>query len=386
MKKFFCLLFSMILMICSCAHADQHMEIQCVFTGSMEGRTVSFDFYEQDESFTALSNLFPEFALVMKPAGGHFSLSDLSLFMVGPEVYFQAIDLADTMLCSWLDLQECDTVTGVFCGDIMDRANEMCSCRFSLDDMETYFQRCTDTIQSDQDTVMIAAAILSFCCSAARRFIPENRQFICLKAFDKRDYLLLGIGEQDDLMLSISVDRTAVSDKHLLISWHEDGQYCFLDIRFRTKNDSFIVESSFCTGEKASFRNMINNSLFSESIIITNGTDHKQHFEYMFQSAGLAEPFIISGIYEKTGDISCMINASAQISGIEDEKVMISASLDQLHRNVSFSDKITVHESDEKESAGFMISAVSGITLLAAEILPVLPSDYQKLILNFLYK
>ena len=80
------------------------------------------------------------------------------------------------------------------------------------------------------------------------------------------------------------------------------------------------------------------------------------------------------------------ISAEFFLQENRDELLTISARLEPLYSAVSFSDKQIRHLDNEKEGAEIQLAFISGITMLAAEILPALPADYQNMLVKMIFE
>ena len=79
------------------------------------------------------------------------------------------------------------------------------------------------------------------------------------------------------------------------------------------------------------------------------------------------------------------LTAKVYINHHDEQAINITINLSQMARAAGFSDKEIIHLSDQTENAGFIITAVSKATELAAEIIPALPDEYQKVMIKLLY-
>ena len=105
----------------------------------------------------------------------------------------------------------------------------------------------------------------------------------------------------------------------------------------------------------------------------------------MLSSGALSNPLYISGT-SAGQENQASINATVRINGPEkEESISVSLILEPLSRPVSVSDKQIIDMTDEKENAVIPLTAASNAALLAAEILPAFPENYQKLIMKLIY-
>ena len=100
---------------------------------------------------------------------------------------------------------------------------------------------------------------------------------------------------------------------------------------------------------------------------------------------GLSKPLTAAGTTSAQENGEAQLNAAVFVKDHDDQAINLCINLSQMARPVSFSDKEIISLSEIKENAGFTIAAASKATELAAEIMPTLPDEYQKLLFKLLY-
>ena len=112
----------------------------------------------------------------------------------------------------------------------------------------------------------------------------------------------------------------------------------------------------------------------------------KQSGMHWNRSRKLKNPVIMIGKISSQETGRAGIDADAYIRGHEADTLRVTVNTDAQDSGEDLSGRQVVRMDRNKENAGIRLSAVSGLTLLAAEILPTLPEEYQKMIVNYFLK
>ena len=381
MKKIICILVIAVLMAGSAAYADQHLEMICCFSGATEKTNVSYDLYEQEEQIIAVSTLFPDYAAVI-PKGEGCSLSSVNSFLsLTPEMMIDLQNTADSMIITYLESRLSVPENGVYAGELFTDANTRRTAEFPLSDLTGFLQEDTYNHVSGG-----SASLLSILAGVIGDSLKQREIILSVQSFNQEQFLSCSITEQNQVIMTVSIDRSQRNERRILIGYREDGLYCYRDVDIKNEQNHIDVRSAFRTGSASSYQRAAEEEpLFTEETILTGEKDEPIAFQYMLSSGVLSSPMYISGTFAGQEN-QASLNATVRINGPEkEESISVSLILEPLSRPVSVSDKKTIDMTDEKENAIIPLTAASNAALLAAEILPAFPENYQKLIMKLIY-
>ena len=382
MKKLFCVLFILALTVCTAASAERHLEVQCTFTGSAEGTTVYLDQYEQNGGIVSVSSLFPENAVMSDQRKGA-SLSELHmLFCLRPETVAGIGTAIDQMIKPWLEPRFSEPVKGEYAGELFNSASSLRECSFPLSDLTEYLKSTEKEGTTDRNVLPLIDVLAGMVSVSAGTQEPILR----VKSYDEGNRFTVMVMDREEIFMTASADRAGGESKRWLISYMEDGLYCFRDISISSDPERCSIRTTMSAGTSPSLHSSSTQRLFTDTFVLTNEKEEKRTFVCTVSTENVSRPLVISGTAQCTDGGPAFLNAAVSIEGSSETDIAhISATLETLIRPVSTDDKAIVHSDNEKESAGIMLTAVSNATLLAAEVLPELPTDYQSIILKFFY-
>lgn len=391
MKKFLCILAAA---LCLSAHAsagERHIRVEGVFTGALENRTVTADLSEQDGVTTFVSSLIPNTVIELENSKTGSTLpADLEgMFALRPEAVYASLNTAEDLLFAWTGTQQNETVSGAFAGELFDRASSETSCRFSLSAFAGYLQ---DRLEASEGTGgegmnLFMSRLLYEAAESWKARDTETDPEILFSSYDEGSWYTVRMTVGNDILMTLSADRTSADCRRLLITYKENGLYCFRDTEFRMEGKQFYATSSFRTGKEPSFRSAAEQKpLFTESFTLAGDTASSCTFEFVFDAEKLKNPVIMIGKITSPETGRAGIDADAYIRGHEADTLRVTVNTDAQDSGEDLSGRQVVRMDRKKENAGIRLSAVSGLTLLAAEILPTLPEEYQKMIVNYFLK
>ena len=118
---------------------------------------------------------------------------------------------------------------------------------------------------------------------------------------------------------------------------------------------------------------------------VSDETDHTFSFQYIFRSDKLNEPLFITGNTIRQNDGYRTLNAAVGVEKPEQTVLSIRLNSETLNRPISVSDKTIFDPESDKDNPAVYLSAATNAVIFASEILPILPQDYQQLVLNLIY-
>ena len=391
MKRFLCILTALLFLAGTASAYDSHLHAEGVFSGQLEGRTVTADLFEKDSFTTVVSSLLPNTVIELENAGGEGTLlNDLQgLFAMRPEDVSAALEKAESMLFAWTGTQKNETAAGAYAGELFDRAATVSSCRFSLSEFAEYLRGNLAAARGTDRDGMNAFLNRLLYDTAGRWIVHDNGTDpeILFSSYDEGSWYTILVTVDGAVIMTLSADRTAGDGRRLLVSYKENGLYCFRDTEFRMEGKQISVSSAVRTGKEPSFRKAAEQApLCTESFTLAGDTATSCTFECVFSSDTLVNPMIMIGKITSPEAGKAGIDADVFIRGHEADTLSVTVNTDSAFSGGEFSGYQVIKTDREKENAGIRLTAVSGLTLLAAEILPTLPGEYQKMIVKFFLK
>ena len=378
MKKIFCLIIAFIL-YAACASADCYLEATFSFPVLSDNRIETIDLYEQENIITAVSTLIPEYAVITDQS----MYSSLSIFhslcSLNPGTIIQNTQKADKQVRDMIEQYLSDPVPGIYSGELFENAVSVRTARFQLSEFLTFIINTLDL--TDESFTVTCKAALSSMLSSLEQTDPEQEIFIELRVFGNWQYISALLFNQKQVVMTISSDLSSAAAKRILICYSDNGRYYFRDIVIEDDNDTITFTASLRSGSKSIYQQVSTDKpLTAVQLTVT-----KERFDLEMYGNGLSEPLLAAGTAVAQDNGEAQLTAKVFIKDHVEQAIDICVSLSQMARPISFSDKETINLSDQKENAGFIITAVSKATELAAEMIPTLPDEYQKIMIKMLY-
>ena len=387
MKKLFCVLFLLVFLTVSAACAEQHLQLSCSFSGSADSRFEKVDLYEQEGKMFAVSTLFPEYAAEMD-ANRLYSFTDMRILLASdPSMILQAGKKADMLLKGWLETMLSAPENGVYAGSLFEQAHTERKCRIKLSDITVFFG--SDTVK--QNTVGEESEIISAMTGMAARTIifltGINDPELLVQNYDEGRFLTFQVADNDEVIMIVSSENISENEKRFMISFRENGRYYFRDILVRAEEESITWQSSLTAGSESSYPAVSANApLYTEKYMIRKTDERGSYFEWILQSDTLAQPLTAAGAVSGQQDGPVSVDAVVSIEGQETELMRVSVCLETTDSPVSLSGKQIIQTDNEKEVGTISLVAAANAASLAAEILPSLPEEYQRILMNLLYQ
>ena len=387
MKRFFCAAVALLCLLCSGAAADRHMAIDCTFSGLSEGKSVTFDIYEQSGQTIALSSLFPDIAAEPYTAEGQSYITDINnLLSLRPDTLRRLISSAESLITDWLRIQQCEMSFGAFSGSLFEHASSMCTYTFPLLDFSAYLSEYAEAItagsgQADTQEMTVSYLLNRFA-DIIGQATAETDLILLVRDYDEGRYCTVHVKNHDDVLMVLSFDHTDDQKKRTRIEYKENGRYCFIDYDIITEEHTITCSSAINTSRN-SYLLPDGNPMIREHFILSS--DSGCSFQWVFKPDSLKEALTISGTVVSSDSGFAEVNAAASIEGFESDTVQIKAYTEPLNRAVAFTDKRIIQMQDQTDHTEIQLAASSGLMALASEIYPNLPEDYQKLLLRLFY-
>lgn len=390
MKKIFCLLFALMLLTgaAAFASAERHLEVKAVFSGSMEGRTVCFDLYEQGGKIYTVSDLIPDCAVETDPAFSGISPDALfTLLFLNPETACNAFEKADAILFNWIEGLPSETKNGVFAGDLFDSAVTVNVSSSSLSELNASLDASAAQWNDGSENAAALSGLFSLALTKMNQLFPGTDPQLRIKNYDGGQWIVVEISDGNDVLAVVSADRSAGITGRLLFSWRDAGLYYFRDITMEFSDVRSSVFMSLYSGNQSVYSSVITGRpLFSESFTLSRDEKNVPCIDWTFMADVLQQPFAVTGTSSLNTDGTAEMDLSARIEGVEGEKLNVSIRLDTADTAAVTGGTRILHSSSEQDSAEISLTAGSQLMYLAAELIPALPEAYQTLIMKYLFQ
>ena len=378
MKRVICLII-VFMLYAVCASADRYLDVSFSFSGLSDNRIETIDLYEQGDMITAVSTLIPEYAVIDDQS--EYTLLSLfhSICSVNPGTVRESIQKADKQARDMIEEYLTDPVPGIYSGELFEKAISVRTARFQLSDFLTFSINTLEKL----DGPFIALRKSAF--SSLRRSLKQTESaqemFMEIRIYDNWQYISALLYNQGQAIMTISSDLSSANEKRILICHRESGQYYFRDILIKDDNEAMMITAALRSGSQGTYQQIMTEKPIAAAMLtVTN-----EKFDLEIKGNGLSEPLMATGETAAQDNGEAQLAASVFIKNHDEQAIDICISLSQMARSVNFSDKEMIHLSDQNENAGFVITAVSRATELAAEIIPALPDEYRKLMIKLLY-
>lgn len=381
-----CILLAVLFVHCTAA-ADQHTEIQCRISDSLGSKEVLFDIYEQTAEITTVSTIFRNIAAVFSrnSSGKPFSMDDV--FGLFPEQNIQeACRKAEHALDSWLEQQKHTVLKGSFSGELFQSAETMELYEFTFSEFSEYINNIIiSNSTNDLCIYHLTAMIIHHC----RSFIEENDPdpVLQIRKYDDGCYYTVLLQKGENILLTVSIDRTVDKQRHLVVGYKSEGRNYYRDL-YVTFNENEMQMKWCLFGGNDSYCNLIKKArpVFEETVSIRRVNEKRISWNAVLESDKLTDSLCAEGEINSEIPGYYTIDTCISLQNQTGLNINITANVEPMGRQVSFTDKAVKHFSNETEREEIETAVCSEVKQLAAEIIPLIPSDFQNLLINLLMK
>ena len=388
MKKIFCLLITMIMMAGTAASAERHLDIHAVFSGTLEGRTLSFDLYEQEGKIHTVTDLLSGCAVETDPGVSGIG-PDLifTLPFIRPAALEKAAEIADELIVSWIAQLPSDTKTGMYAGDLFENAGTVSLSSSSLSELKDMLESYAAEWKNGTETGDLLNGLFTFACAKIQQLCPGTDPKIRIESYNGGRWIVLEISDGQDVFATVTSDRSGGKTDRLLISWRDSGIYYFRDISMEFSDVRSSIYTELRSGSGSSYHAVSSGRpLFTEIYTLSANGQKDTEFAFTFESDALKRPLNVTGTTVHAADDTAELNLTAQLEGVEKEQLSVSLKLDTAENGAITGDTRILHSENAQENAEISLTAASQLMYLAAELTPALPDEYQTLIRKFLFQ
>ena len=388
MKKIFCLLIILMLLTCAAASAERHLEVKAVFSGTMEGKTIYFDVYEQNGKIYTISDLIPDCAVETDPALSGISPDALfTLLFLNPESAYYAAEKADAILYSWIEGLSSESKAGYFAGDLFENAGTVSVSSSSLSELNASLDAAAAEWNDGTENAAALSGLFNLALSKLKQLCPGADPLLHIKNYDSGKWIVIEISDGNDVIAVVSADRTGGKTERLLFSWREAGLYYFRDISMESSDVRASAFISLYSGSQSAYSAVsTGRPLFSETVTLYRDKKNVPCIDWTFMADVLKQPFTVSGTSSVNADGTGTMDLSACIEGVDKEKLNVSVRLDTADAGKVIGESRILHPDIAQENNEITLTASTQLMHLAVELMPALPEAYQNLILNYLLK
>ena len=388
MKKIVCLLLTLIMMAGAAASAEKHLDVQAVFSGTLEGRTLAFDLYEQEGKVYTVSDILPGCAVETDPGVSGIG-PDLvfTLPFIRPEILEKAAEKADQLIVSWISLLPSETKTGIYAGDLFENAGTASVSSSSLSELSAMLEASAGEWKDGAETGSLLNGLFILACAKIQQLCPGSDPKFSIESYNGGRWIVIQISNGQDVLATVTSDRSGGETQRLLISWREAGLYYFRDITMEFSDVRASVYTELRSGPGSAYPAVLSDRpLFSEIYTLSSEEQQNASFTWIFESDALKRPLNVTGAAAHNADGTAALLLSACVEGIEKEKLSVRLTLDSKNGGEITGDTRILHFENAQENAEITLSAGSQLMYLAAELIPALPEEYQKLIRKFIFQ
>lgn len=382
MKKIVCLLLTLIIMAGAAASAEKHLEVQAVFSGTLEGRTISFDLYEQEGMIYTLSDLLSGAVVATDPETSGIG-PDLifTLPFIRPDDLKKAAEKAEELIVSWISGLPSEKKTDVYSGDLFENAGMVSVSYSSLSELNALLEGCAAEWNNSTETGSFLNGLFNLIRVKIQSLCPGTDPKFSIKSYNGGQWIVIEISDGQNVFTTITTDRSGGKIQRLLISWREAGIYYFRDISMDFSDVRASVYTELNSGAGSAYPAVSSGlPLFSVKYSLSAEGQQNAAFTWSFESDALKRPLNVTGTAERGVDGCAVLILTACIEGVEKEKLGIRLTLNAEKDSEITSDTRILHTENAQENTEITLSVGSQLMFLAAELIPALPEEYQNLI------
>ena len=389
-KRLICLLVTLCCFVCSFAAAENHILLEGRFLGLLDGNTVSAEAYEADGKTRIVSSLVPDHVVTADTASEKWTrLIDLLRYL-RPDYLSDAADFLHEEICAWFSDRNAETRTGLFAGDLFTEAKTEKQWDVHTADLLTALRFIRRKAESSQETGTnrnpLILKLIDYACAVAEEFSDGPLSFR-LKSYDEGKYLVFEVSGKGGILLTVSADYSAGTEKRFLICHAENGKTYYQLFRLSGSGQQTDLNSALYSSSVPSFYSAADGKpVLSEQFIWkTAENGNSASFEITIDSGIAEESLIIRGTAEYAEEKDS-VDADVYFKGSELEgmKVRIEWDGQTIPEETAKQKELDLRQPEQANEIQRILMA--NMAILAAGVIPSLPVSYQKMINTLLFK
>ena len=377
-KRYFMIISVLLCIMYTAAIADEHVCVQGFFCGSTENLPFSADLYKQDDRLFIVSSLLPEIAVSVSDGQNRITECISAILSINTEQLEYTIKADERIFSAWIQQLFRETRSGVFTGDVFDRATTVTTSSFLLSDYLRYTEMSLMNFEANgNETEEKRNSYLLSALKGIQYIFRDEKLNIQLQSYDEGSYYTVSVIKQHEVFMTVSVDNTLHDCRHMVVGYRENGRYYFRDVLLSIQTESFAISSGLYCSNCSSYRMLTSDSLlFTERFSVAKDKEGMDVFQYSVETPSMTEPFAVSGSI--AGD---EIRMKMFLQQTGNDLCSVSVYKDNMKNTVSFSDKKTMYYDRINDREEIHMTFLAGIMQLAADIIPALPLFYQKILM-----
>lgn len=384
-----------ILLVLSCflhcsSSADDHIFLTGEFTGTLEGKNISLDVCESEGKMQILSSLIPDMMVKAdtNPVNGLFSVHYLSL--ARPDYIYDISSMVYPEIRKWFSERKPNVREGLFSGDLFTQATHEKQWDLNPTDMFSFLSVLRSFAVQKAETGEDKARMISFLLDNSEKMLTactDHQLHFRMKSYDEWSYIVFETCCDDRIVFSVSADFSTDNEIRFLLHETEEAKHYYHLLHIKKHQQQTEVFDALYSNGISTFH-----GLETSEPLISGQCNWKPDennfgasFELKTHFQKISEPIIVSGNIKYT-DSEVNLSAAAYISGYENESFKIRMTADetglteQKHINTQLDLNVPAQLNEIKREV-FANAAV-----WMADIIPVIPSSYQKIVYSILFQ
>ena len=391
MKKICCLLLVLACNFIFPALADEPVTVSCSLSDSTGHISVTADLFEDEGCLYLLSSLCPDHFLIIAREKDPFYFNPVDLMQLTPESIKSVTEAIYSAFLNEAERRLSPVRYGLFTGDAFDSARSERKASFVTGDFLIMLNRLSarkDTDKNNEQATRLMAGVSEY----LGRFFSflssgDDTGFI-LKEYDEGKYASLDIFDDRGAIMTVSADLSSGTGYKTVTGYSKGGTVYHRVTDIFPERKLTVIHSALYAGTEGFRKTQETKSpLFTEQLLLSETAENGYLFEYTLNAASLSEPLHVNGEALIAEGTPQLLHAKIFIEGREDQALDISICLRSAEEQPfsALTDGKKELNTDEREDAEEFRRILWGrLSVMFAEILPNLPSDYQFLITQLL--
>ena len=380
MKKMIVLFISASLLLFSSAHVDSSIDLRIDINNGQNITTVTGELLKINDEPCIITSLFPDHIIETDQIATILIDSQTPFQFLNPVSFQNAIQRLDNEILQWIDNLPAEKNTGVFYGDLFEKAYQKSTSKFSLDHFKQYLHNKSDLNypQTSHDVNEQKSYVFLLSLLLKQIDLPTDTDYYQVNSarYDNGKYLVFNILRDDDVIMTISVDRSEEYKMKTVIAYNEDNHRRVIknEITYTdTKTES--LEKHFVISEKKDSDLYKSDPIYTTTLGIYHDNNDKNVLNLQFLGAKQKNAFTISCDISDDSITGKALFAEHGLINADIELKMGDGSLFQ-----PFSEQLIIRRSDTDRQSKMMRLIMHGLAPLVNDNLLFLPVEYRDFI------
>ena len=340
---------------------------------------VEADVFRDESMIYTLCSLFPDQCFQDYLDASVLELADDMMILVQTVADEKKWDTAKECVDEWLSYMQPETETGSYTGDAFIHASRMERVVFSYGDMLMLYQRLLSRCNqgSDNPSQKLGSSIQD---------LPEKNYMFELKLFDERKYISLNVLDRQNTIMTLSADISQPGQINAVLGcgFTEKNYYWKIGIEQVYGQQTAITVQSYADDYKQGFLSVDENCLimtYHFSAELSSDQDTILFHLIMAPGKESMTPVEVNGTFcmEKNGRL---LEGDAGFAGKDDLNIHFSVDRDEAIPDLGQRNILDLSNADSETIENLILNATEELTLPILQILPVIPEEYLRLLIN----